>query len=458
MGESRRTGTAPRHRYILGLLFAGYLLSFADRIVFGLVLKPIKVSLDLSDSQAGLLAGAAFAVSYAIFAPLGGYLIDRHKRRAIFAFAVAFWSAATFSCGLAGSFVAMGLSRAAVGAGESLLHPLAVSLFGDTVPSASRAKAFAIYFAAGTFGTVGVLLLGGALFQMLSAIPGLSLPLVGGVQPWQVLFMALAIPGLLLTLVVLATMKEPARHRPAHADAADQTSIVAFLRANPGLGVAFFIGYPLLQMAGYSLLSWVFVFFDRVHAWPAGKSGIVFASTGGLTFIAGCLLSGQFIALIQKRGYSDASLRACIIGGVAFSTFAAAALLMPTPTLSMACLTVAFLFGNLPTVAGYSAVSEVVPPPIRAGLAGLNTLSIGLITNSLGPLLVGLFSDHLYPTPDGIRWSLLTMTAISVIGGTAAVTVGLSSFRRQISEGVETESPGEVIARPTYSAAQLLSR
>ena len=452
MGEGRRIGTAPPYRYILGLLFAGYLLSFADRIVFGLVLKPIKVSLDLSDSQAGLLAGAAFAVSYAVFAPFGGYFIDRHKRRAIFAFAVAFWSAATFSCGLAGSFVGMALSRAGVGAGESLLHPLAVSLFGDTVPSKSRAKAFAIYFAAGTFGTVGALLFGGALFQMLSGMPGLTVPLIGAVQPWQVLFMALAVPGLLLTLVVLATMKEPARHGPAHdADAADQTSTLAFLRANPGLGVAFFIGFPLLQMAAYSFLSWIFVFFDRVHAWPAGKAGIIFASTFGLAFIAGCLLSGQFIGLIRRRGYSDASLRACVIGGVAFSALAAAALLMPTPYLSIACLTVAFLFGYLPTVGGYSAVSEVVPPPIRAGLAGLNTLSIGLITNSLGPFLVGFFSDHLYPTPDGIRWSLLTMTAISAIGGTAAVAVGLSPFRR-IGEGVETASTGEVIGSSTYSA------
>jgi hypothetical protein len=77
-----QTGANP-YRYVLILLFAGYLLSFADRIVFGLVLKPIKVTLALSDSQAGLLAGAAFAVAYAIFAPAGGYFIDRHPRRPI---------------------------------------------------------------------------------------------------------------------------------------------------------------------------------------------------------------------------------------------------------------------------------------------------------------------------------------------------------------------------------------
>lgn len=435
-----RTG-ANRYRHMLVLLFVGYLLSFADRIIFGLMMKPIKAALALSDSQAGLLVGGAFAVAYAVFSPAGGFFIDRHARRPIFAFAIAFWSVATFSCGLAGSFVAMGLARAGVGAGEALLHPLAVSLIGDTVPIESRAKAFAVYFSAGTFGTVGALLFGGALFQMLGGMPPLSLPLIGALQPWQALFMSMAIPGLLLALVVLATMKEPPRHGPAHGrDAANENSAWRFVRANPGIAIALFIGFPLIQMAGYTFLSWVFIFFDRVHGWPAGKSGVVFALTGGLTFIAGCLLSGHIVGLIRKRGYVDASLRACILGGVAFSGFAAAALLVPSPYLSFALLAIALFFGYLPTVCGFSAVSEVVPPPIRAGLAGISNLANGLIVSALGPFMVGYFSDHLYPTPTGIRWAMLTMMAISAIGGTAGLVVGLKPFRRRMAAGVEVET------------------
>ena len=432
-----KAGTDP-YRYILWLLFAGYLLSFADRIVFGLVLKPIKVALDLSDSQAGLLAGVAFAVSYGVFSPLGGYFVDRRARRPIFAFAIAFWSAATFSCGMAGSFIAMGLSRAAVGAGEALLHPLAVSLVGDTVPSESRAKAFSLYFSAGTFGTVGVLLFGGAILQVLSGMPPLSLPLVGSVQPWQALFMLLALPGLALTALVLVMMKEPPRHGPAHGcESSDESSAMAFVRANPGLAVAFFIGFPLLQMAGYTLLGWIFIFFDRVHGWPAGKAGVVVALACGVPLIIGCLAAGRIIDFLRSRGAADASLRVCVIGCVAFSAFAAAALLMPTLYLTLAMLSIAFFFGYLPTVGGYNAVAEAVPPPIRAGVAGISTLMFGIITNSIGPFLVGFFSDYFYPTPTGIRWSLFTMLAISAVGGTAAVAVGLVPFRNRIKLGVE---------------------
>lgn len=42
---------------ILTLLYLGYLLSFDDRVIFSLALKPIKTTLELSDSQLGFLSG-----------------------------------------------------------------------------------------------------------------------------------------------------------------------------------------------------------------------------------------------------------------------------------------------------------------------------------------------------------------------------------------------------------------
>lgn len=42
---------------ILTLLYLGYLLSFGGRVIFSLALKPIKTTLELSDSQLGFLSG-----------------------------------------------------------------------------------------------------------------------------------------------------------------------------------------------------------------------------------------------------------------------------------------------------------------------------------------------------------------------------------------------------------------
>jgi MFS family permease len=424
----------------LSLLFLGYLVSFSDRIVFGLVLKPIKATLQLSDSQAGLVSGLALAIAYALFSPVGGYLVDRGPRRPIFALAVAFWSLATLCCGLAGSLLAMALARVAIGAGEAFLHPLAMSLISDAVPRESRPKAFAIYFSAGSFALVAVILFGGSVLGILGKMPSLVLPLVGSIQPYQALFMLMAIPGLLLAVTVFATMKEPPRqHSHVERNLVEANSGWRFLRTNARIGVALFIGFPFILMSGYALISWVFIFFDRVHGWPTSRTGIVLALTSGVSLVIGTLVSGHMISALRNRGYPDAALRMCLISGVMFTIFAVAALLAPTPQIALALLPIGYFFGYIPPMAAFTAMSEVLPPAIRARLTGLNTLAAGLITNSLGPFLVGFFSDHFFPSQGGIRYALITTMLIGAVCGGAALAFGLAQYRKRMNAVVATE-------------------
>ena len=411
-----------------------------------MVLKPIKASLQLTDSQAGLLSGFAFAVTYALFSPLAGYLVDRVLRKAIFVFAVAFWSCATFSCGLASTPLSMGLARAGVGVGEALMIPLAVSVIGDTVALASRAKALALFFSGGPVGSLSVLLLGGMLLSRMSH-HARTLPLVGTVQPWQSLFMFLALPGLLLCGVVLLVMKEPNRQLGDGRRTEGRVQFAAvwsFLRNNRVLCAALFLGFPLLQMSGVAVAAWAFIYFDRVYGVPLEKAAIAFSLTSGITTIVGCLLSGRLVTLLRRRGYADASLRACLLGGVLFAVFSVLGLLAPGPNTALALFSVAFFFSYLPTVGGFSAVSETAPPAIRASVAGLNTLMVGLIVTSLGPYLVGSFSDHLFTGKLGIRWAMLMTLAISVLLGASIVLPGLKPLRRRIEE----------LNAPQFSTAQ----
>ncbi len=419
---------------VISLLFFGYLLSYGDHVVFGLVLKPIKLYLHLTDTQAGLLSGLAFAATYALFSPLAGSLVDRTSRKAIFIFAVAFWSCATFSCGLVTTPLGMGIARAAVGVGEALMIPLAVSVVGDTVALASRARAMAFFFTGGPIGSLAVLLIGGTLLSRVIRHP-LTLPLIGTVQPWQSLFLLLAFPGLLLCGIILLVMKEPGRQREPRQRTEARIpfrTVWLFLRENRVLCTALFVGFPLLQIAGVAVAAWAFIYFDRVYGYPLERAAIAFSFTAGLTSIAGCMLSGRLVDLLRRRGYKDASLRACLLGGLLFSVFAFLGLLAPGPNTALAFFSVAFFFSYLPTVGGFSAVSEMAPPSIRASVAGLNMLTVGLLTSSLGPYLVGIFSDHLFTGRLGIRWALLATVAITTLFGAAIVMPGLRPLRRRI--------------------------
>ena len=59
------------------LLMAAYALSFVDRQVIALVVEPATTTMQLSDTELGILQGVAFAVLFIGFAPSLGRLADR---------------------------------------------------------------------------------------------------------------------------------------------------------------------------------------------------------------------------------------------------------------------------------------------------------------------------------------------------------------------------------------------
>jgi MFS family permease len=195
--------------YVLGVLFLVYVVNFIDRNIVSILAQDIKADLGLGDDQLGFLYGTAFAVFYALFGIPLGRLADSWYRGRLIAAGLAVWSTMTALSGLAGSYSELAFARIGVGIGEASASPAAYSLLGDYFPVRRRALVLSIY-------TSG-LYVGGAL----------SLPLGGwiahawnrsyahGMAPfalagWQVAFLAVGVPGLLLALWVL-TLREPER-------------------------------------------------------------------------------------------------------------------------------------------------------------------------------------------------------------------------------------------------------
>ncbi len=423
---------------ILLLLYLGYLLSFADRVIFGMVLEPIQKTLGFSDSELGLLSGAAFAVSYAVFSPVAGFLVDRGSRKRFMAAAIGFWSLMTAATGIATSFVGMAFARIGVGAGEAFLHPLSVSLVSDTVSPARRARAFAFYMSAGAVGSMIALLCGGLLIHKLELLDGMRLPLLGRIEPWEGLFLAASIPGFLLAAWVLFRMKEPARSadaEAAHAPApGERANAIAFLKRNRLLCWALFPGISLMQMSAYTMTTWKVTFFERVHGWTGSEAALWLGAVGGPAAILGCLSAGRIIGWLKAKGYTDAPLRMCVFSVIVYASFSVMGLLASGPFASLGLFAAAFFCSYVPSVAAFSAMGEVLPPNTRAQLAGLHTLTNGLISNSLGPFLVGFFSDTLYPFENGLRYAMLTTVLIGGSLGLLSILSALSAYRRRMAE------------------------
>lgn len=194
--------------YVLAVLVLVYIFNFIDRNILSILAEDIKADLGVTDAQMGFLYGTVFAVFYAVFGiPLARFA-DVWTRRSLISVGLGFWSLMTAASGLARSFGTLALLRVGVGIGEASASPAAYSMLSDYYPPHLRATVIAIY-AAGVFIGAGIgVFLGGYILEAWAAAYPTDAPF--GLKGWQVAFMTVGLPGLILALWV-RTLREPTR-------------------------------------------------------------------------------------------------------------------------------------------------------------------------------------------------------------------------------------------------------
>jgi MFS family permease len=197
--------------YALLVLVLVYVINFVDRQLLTILAVDIKHDLGISDAQFGFLYGTAFGVFYALFGIPLGKLADRATRTRLLAVGLGLWSTMTALSGMSRNFWQLGAARIGVGVGEATAGPCSYSLLADYFPAHRRATAVAIF-------SSGIYLGGGfSLYIGTSIAGGWNAAFPVGVRPfglagWQVAFMAVGLPGLLLALWV-RSLREPVRGR-----------------------------------------------------------------------------------------------------------------------------------------------------------------------------------------------------------------------------------------------------
>jgi len=105
------------------LLLLAFTFSFVDRQVLNLLVEPIRLDLQVSDTQISFLQGLAFAVTYILMSVPLGRMVDKYNRVGIMIGGVLIWSATTVACGLSRTYSQLLFARFGVGAGEAALTP-----------------------------------------------------------------------------------------------------------------------------------------------------------------------------------------------------------------------------------------------------------------------------------------------------------------------------------------------
>ncbi len=416
--------------WALTILFLAYTLSFIDRTILSLLVEPIKHDMGLSDTQISLLQGLAFSLVYTVGGIPIAMVADRRSRSMIVSAGVAVWSVMTALCGFAGNFWQLFLARMGVGIGEASLGPCAYSLIADLFPAERRGRAMAIYGAGVKVGAGLALLIGGTVIGFVAQSDTVD-SWFGPLRGWQLVFLIVGLPGLLVALLAL-TMTEP-RGRGAQIRMVVPIAVAPFLRANRRAILCHFVGMGFCAMTAIAVTSWVPSFYIRVHGYTASEIGWTLGLILLLTGTLGAYCGGALSDHLSARGYVDGPMRAALIGICISTVFGPAAMLVGSPGLSLVLITIGAAFSAFCNPAGAAALQRMVPGPLRARVAALYLLVVTLISGVAGPTSVALATDYLFGDPQMIGWSLALVILVGDLFGAFFLILGLKPFREAVA-------------------------
>lgn len=395
--------------YALAILIIAYTFSYLDRQALTLLVGPIRKSLAISDTQLSLLHGFAFAIFYTVLGLPLGRMIDQYRRTTIIAAGVAVWSIMTAFCGLARNFVEMFLARVGVGVGEAALSPGAYSLISDYFPPRTRPVALSLYLSAIYVGAGLATIIGGTIIAMM---PAFEAPIIGYIEPWQGVFIAIGLPGVLVALWVL-TMREPKR-TGAKADLSPTIgATLRYIAEHRRTYGPLIMGYALFSLMWNCAMAWYPTYFMRIHGWTTIEVGTRFGLTIMISGALGVLSGGYLSTRLRDRGHSDSNILAGIAAALIALPAGLASGLTETPSATLAAVFI-FQFGcAMPFGAAAAALQDITPNQMRGQVTAIYQFATNMFGIGLGPTLVALFTDHLFHDDLAIGKSILLAIAVS---------------------------------------------
>jgi len=385
----------------VAILMLAYVLSFVDRQILNLLVEPIRRDLDITDTHMSLLMGFSFAVFYTICGVPIGRLADRKSRRGIIAIGVLVWSLMTALCGTAKTFWHFLVFRIGVGVGEAALSPSAYSLIADSFPPKLRGTAMSVYSMGIYIGSGLAFLLGGLVVKFASAQGDVELPVLGMVRPWQLIFLVLGAAGVLFA---------------------------AYTRQNRRTVLCHNFGFACLAFAAYGSSAWIPTFFIRTYGWSASDVGVLYGSVVAVAGSIGIIAGGRLSDLLHRRGYRDAPLRVGIISA-ALTLPLNLAYLAGTGELALALIALHVFTIAMPFGVGPAAIQEIMPNSMRGQASAVYLFVITMVGLGIGPTAVALGTDFVFGDDNALRYSLLIVTGVALVGAIVLLGMGLKHYR-----------------------------
>ena len=421
--------------YVAILLTLTQIVSYMDRYLPSLLIEPIKRELHLSDFQIGLLLGPAFAVFFIALGIPIGWLADRVSRRALLAIGITFWCLMTAMGSVAREFLPLFMTRLGVGVGEATVVPSSMSLLSDYFPRERRARAISLFMSGTFLGAGSSFLFFGPLVHHVQALPPVTLPLLGQLQSWRLCFLIVGLPGIVMALLMLS-VREPGRLDKVRLEGKQSKGgpsikdAIGFIAKHwAAFGALFVASASNLTMGALSF--WNVALFKRSWGWNVGEVGtavgLILLTAGPAGTLLGIWMTNRGLT----AGRRDATLRVLFLGLVigvpAYTIFP----LMPSATIGLVALFCAHIGQSMATAAGPATLMMLAPGQLRGQVTAIYYLVISIISQLLGPPVVGLLTDS-FGDPNDLRYAVSLEAIIVGLPSILLAYFGFAAYRRSV--------------------------
>ena len=293
-------------------------------------------------------------------------------------------------------------------------------MFSDLFSKKKLGRAVGIYSIGSFVGGGLAFLVGGYVISLLKDATAIQVPLLGMLKTWQVAFIIVGLPGVIIGLLFFLTVRDPVR-KGQSLDEYGQVKKVSFKDTFKFLSKyrktfsCHYMGFTFYAMALFCLTSWTPAFFMRKFGLTPVETGYMLGTILLIANTTGVFFAGWLTDYFTGKGRKDAAMYTGYIGAVGMLLPIIAFTQVSELWMAVVLLIPAMFFASFPMPTSTAAMQILSPNQLRAQISALFLLISSLIGLGIGTTLVALINDKIFMNPAMIG------TSLSIVGGVATI-------------------------------------
>ncbi|MCY7297673.1 MAG: MFS transporter, partial [Ilumatobacteraceae bacterium] len=397
----------------LVVLFGLNAVDELDRTAFGILLPNIRDHFGLDNTKVLGIVALSSVAALAQQVPIAQYA-DRSKRVPVAVIGALIWGTFSGMTGLATGVVLLTIARSGSSLGKAVIDPTHNSLLADYYPIEARSKVFSAHRAANAVGAF---------------VGPLSAGLLAYAFGWRVPFIVFVVPTVIFALLALK-LHEPVRGKWEREAMGVSEEVANTEETVPSFAESWrtvqkihtlqrlWWSLPFLATALIGFVVLASLMYEQQFGLDERGRGVAAAVSEPFQLV-GLVIGTRYIS---KRFMADMRGLIRFISKVALLTSVASVAFALSPNVVVAVAVNCVISGTLAVVGPGILVALSLAIPARARATGFSVASLWVIPGLTILPLIGWISTQV-----GIRWAMLTLVPLFIIGslilGTAQNTI-----------------------------------